>query len=321
MAPARTPPLHLRVSITDRCQLRCLYCMPAAGVRLGKRDDILHYEEIVALVRALQSEFDVRKVRITGGEPLIRRDLASLVRMLAGLEIPDLAMTTNGLRLAELAAELRDAGLRRVNVSLDSLRPDVYRRLTRGGDVTRTIAGIEAAVRVGLDPVRLNTVIAKGLNDDEAASLLSFALERGCELRFLEVMPVGHGAGLHESGFIAAAEVRRGLSAAFQLEALPFDTSTSSRRYSAVRSSDGLRGVVGFISPCSEPFCDGCTRLRLTSDGRLLGCLAREEGLDVRGDLREGDTGAICAAAQQVLCGKRADSRFKQPRVMAAIGG
>jgi GTP 3',8-cyclase len=321
IAPARKPELHVRVSVTDRCQLRCLYCMPAAGVRLGRRDDILHYEEIAALVSALQQEFDVRKVRITGGEPLVRRNLASLVRMLAALGVPDLAMTTNGVRLADLAAELRDAGLQRINVSLDSLQPEVFRRLTRGGDVNRTVAGIDAALRCGLTPVKINTVIAENLNDAEASALLSFALKRGCELRFLEVMPVGCGIDLHASGFIPAAEVRRRIGADFDLAPLPVQPASSSRRYGAVRRADGLRGVVGFIAPCSEPFCDGCTRLRLTSDGRMIGCLAREDGLDVRNFLRDGDTEAICRSARQVLGGKRADSRFEQPTVMAAIGG
>jgi cyclic pyranopterin phosphate synthase len=313
------PPLHLRVSVTDRCQLRCRYCMPPEGVPLRRHQDILRYEEIVEFVGQLQRFYDVRKVRLTGGDPLARRGIAGLVASLSGLGIADLAMTTNAQGLAGMAAELRSAGLHRINISLDSLRPDTFRRITRGGDLRKTLAGIDAALAAELRPVKLNMVVLGGVNDTEVEEMLSFAIARACEMRFLEVMPVGNGHVCFDAAFVPADSVKKRLAGRFSMSPLPFEPGSSARRYTA-RRADGVEGVVGFIAPCSDPFCAGCARLRLTAGGRLIGCLAREEGRDVRPLLRQGGE-ALAEAVQEVLQGKRDDGRFEQPVPMAAIGG
>jgi len=294
--------------------------MPTDGVTTCSHDDIMTFEEIVAFMEQLQRSFDVTKVRLTGGDPLARKGIVSLVSELSKLEIPDLAMTTNAQQLSARAAELHDAGLSRVNISLDSLNPVTFRQITCGGEVSRTLDGIQVALQAGLNPLKLNMVVMRGINDDEVCEVLSFAMERGCELRFLELMPIGYGAELFDDAFISSKSVRTRLSSQFDLEPLHVECGSSAKLYLA-RTKDGLRGVVGFISPCSEPFCSGCTRLRLTADGRLLGCLAREEGLPIRRLLADADGAALSAAVRRSLQGKRSDQHFEQPAVMAAIGG
>lgn len=320
IAPSRKPPLHLRISVTDRCQLRCLYCMPEAGIPQCRRQDVLRFEEIAGFIRLLGPCFDVRKVRLTGGDPLARRRVVFLVGMLAELGIPDLAMTTNAQGLADTATELRAAGLQRVNISLDSLKPDTFARITRGGDLRRTLDGIDAALRAGLRPVKLNMVVLGGINDAEVADVLSFAIVRGCEMRFLELMPIGCAHKDAEAVFEPVGAVKERLAADFSMSPLPFERGATARRY-AVKGANGARGVVGFISPCSDPFCDGCARLRLTADGRLMGCLAREDGVDIRRLLRQGNAAALAATVDRALRCKRVDSRFAQSATMAAIGG
>lgn len=316
------PPLQLRVAVTDRCQLRCRYCMPEEGIALRPCAEILRFEEIAALVGHLQSAFTIDKIRLTGGDPLVRPELPVLVRMLADLGIPQLALTTNGQRLAALAAPLEAAGLDRVNISLDSLDPAVFRDITRGGDLQQTLDGIAAVLQTGMRPVKLNTVVMRGINDGELDRLLDFALANGCELRFLELMPIGHGAGMHQHQFVSADAVRQALAAHVRLSPLPREAGASAQR-TRVCSIDGRReGIVGFIAPCSAPFCADCTRLRLTSDGRLMGCLAREDGgSQIRPLLQAGDTQALLAAARQALHGKRTTADFAQSASMAAIGG
>ena len=312
--------LSLRISVTDRCQLRCRYCMPAEGVPSCRHEDILRFEEITHFVRCLQEDFDVEKVRITGGDPLARRELPELVAALAALGIRDLAMTTNAQQLAAMAGTLRDAGLHRINISLDSLDPDTFRRITRGGPVDQTLAGIDAALQAGLAPVKLNMVVMRGINDHEVCDVLSFALARGCELRFLELMPVGYGAELFDKAFVSTDSVRRMLASRFELEPLA-PTPGSSARRCRVKQTDGLAGVAGFISPCTNPFCAGCTRLRLTADGRLMGCLARNDGVRIRPLLADADDDALADAVRAGLLGKRSDRHFAQATPMAAIGG
>ena len=312
--------LSLRVSVTDRCQLRCGYCMPPEGVPLQDRDQILSYEEIVALVTCLQEEFGLTKVRLTGGEPLVRAGIERLVGMLADLGVPDLALTTNGLRLAEMAPALKRAGLHRVNISLDSLSPETFRRLTAGGHLQAVLEGIEAALDAGLTPLKLNTVVIRGVNEAEVGRLLAFAIEKHCELRFIELMPIGPGAEMFADGFLSSDAVRERLSSEFTLHPVATAVGAAARRYSAA-DAQGRRGTVGFISSCSAPFCGECSRLRVTADGRLIGCLARNDGIPVRELLRSGNTAAIAAAAHQVLEGKTADRVFEQALAMASIGG
>jgi len=294
--------------------------MPAEGVLPCAHRDILSFEEVADCVKRLQESFDVRKVRLTGGDPLARKSIVSLVAMVSDLGIPDLAMTTNGQRLAEPAAALREAGLHRVNISLDSLDPRTFRYITRGGSVDRTLEGIEAALQADLRPVKLNMVVMRGINDDGVSEALSFAMERGCELRFLELMPIGYGARLFDDAFVSTASVRERFPADICLVPLPREPGASAQRY-RVRRADGVEGVVGFISPCSDSFCSDCTRLRITADGRLIGCLAREDGIRIRPLLTDADDAALATAVRQALQWKRSDSHFAQTAAMATIGG
>ncbi len=294
--------------------------MPPEGVPLCDKTEILSYEEIGALVACLGDAFEIAKIRITGGEPLVRPGIERLVGLLADLGIPDLGLTTNGLRLADMASCLKRAGLRRVNVSLDSLQPDTFRRLTGGGELRPVLAGIDAALAVGLVPLKLNAVVIRGVNDGELRDIVAFGLRTGCEVRFIELMPIGPGAALFANGFLSSDAVRYELSRHFALVPLRLEPGTSARRY-AVSDAEGRHGSVGFISSCSAPFCDECTRLRVTADGRLIGCLARNDGISIRGMLRDGDVKSVCQAARRVLEGKTASRAFEQGMAMASIGG
>ncbi len=320
----RSPaPLTLRLSVTDRCDLRCLYCLPPEGASMGRHEDVLRYEEVADFVRIVRARLGVSKVRITGGEPLIRRGIVDFVAALGAMGLPDLALTTNGVRLADLAADLRRTGVRRVNVSLDTLDPQVYRELTRGGRLADALAGIDAALGAGLRPVKLNMVVLRGINQDEVVRMARYGLERGCPVRFLEVMPIGAAAGRHRDWLVPSGEVRARLAEELALEPLPREPGASSRDFLA-RDADGRTGRIGFISPCTAPFCGDCRRLRLTATGRLLGCLARPEGIDVRPLLRaRGPTyeAALADAVEEALGLKRAGRRFADQQLMAGIGG
>ncbi len=320
ISPLPVDQLTLRISVTDRCQLRCRYCMPAEGVPSCEHEAIISFEEIRDFVTRLQGAYDVRKIRLTGGDPLVRKGIIELVAMLAELGIPDLAMTTNAQRLTRMAAPLRAAGLDRVNISLDALEPGTFAHITRRDSVDATVAGIDAALESDLRPVKLNMVVMRGINDHEVCDVLTFALKRGCELRFLELMPIGYGAELFEKSFVPTEAVQRVLATAFELTPYPRTAGSSSQRY-AVRGADGAEGVVGFISPCSDQFCSDCSRLRLTAGGRLMGCLAREEGYDIRPMMRCGPVDPLLTAVRQALQCKRSGVQFKQSVSMAAIGG
>lgn len=316
-------PLSLRVSVTDRCPFRCLYCTPADGVPLFAHADILRYEEIAAFVRVLERHAGLTKVHVTGGEPLARRDIRHCVAMLAAEGVDDLALTTNGEALPELAAALREAGLRRVNVSLDSLDEATFARITRGGELGKVLAGIDAAVAAGLHPVKLNATLLRGLNDQEAPALADFAIGRGLTLRFIELMPVGEAADRFDQWFVPAAEVLTGLGRRFDLEPLPRRAGSSSRNY-RVRAPDGRTGTIGVICPTSDPFCADCNRLRLTARGELIGCLARRDGFDILPLLRTDgpvDAEAVMAAVGRALRCKRDDATFQHRPNMAQIGG
>lgn len=323
MASPTPTPVSLRISITDRCQLRCPYCMPPEGVRLMDHGDVLSFEESLEFVRAVHSHFGLSKAHVTGGEPLIRRGVVDFVARLGELGLPDLALTTNGHRLGAMAGDLRRAGLRRVNVSLDSLDADTYAALTRGGMLASALGGVDAALASGMAPVKLNVVVLRAVNDHEAVRIARYGLERGCQVRFLELMPIGVAAARFAEQFVSAAEVRARLAGAFDLAPLPTDRGASSRNFLA-RDADGRTGVLGLIAPCTAPFCDGCRRLRLTATGRLLGCLAQAEGVDVRPLLRHSarrDDDALLLAVEQALLLKRGVRQFAHQDHMAAIGG
>lgn len=274
----------LRVSVTDRCNLRCTYCMPVEPLWFP-RDEILSYEEIVRLVRVAVTH-GVRKIRITGGEPLVRRDIATLVHMLAVDEgIEDLSLTTNGLRLAEMARPLAAAGLRRVNVSLDTLQADRFRELTRRDALSRVLLGLDAAAAAGLAPVKINTVLVRGMNDDEIEPLVERARAHGWEVRFIEVMPLENGGTWEKSRVVSGDEVRRRIERRWPIEPdLAGDPHAPAARY---RFRDG-RGSLGFIDSVTRPFCSTCTRLRLTADGKFRVCLYDDVETDLRGPLRAG---------------------------------
>jgi cyclic pyranopterin phosphate synthase len=273
---------YLRVSVTDRCNYRCVYCMPAEGLDWMPREHLLTYEEITRIVRVL-ARMGIRKVRLTGGEPTVRRGIDTLVRMLAEVpDIDDVAMTTNGHRLARFAPRLREAGLRRVNVSIDAVDPIVFARMTRGGDVHRVLEGIDAALASGLTPVKLNCVVVRGENDDQLFPLLErFAHRPDVAVRFIEFMPFD--AVERRRRHVPAAELRARLAERFTLEPLP------SRAHAGPSVDWRIRETgqqVGFVSPITEHFCQACNRLRLQADGHLRTCLSREAAPSLRDLLR-----------------------------------
>ncbi len=318
-APQRQP-LSLRISVTDRCQLRCVHCMPPEGVAKLSHEDILTFEEILHFVRVAKAQFGLSKIHVTGGEPLVRVEIARLIRMLASEEIPDLVLTTNGQDLAGKANDLRRAGLRRINISLPSLDEKTYAELTRGGALGRTLSGIAEAQSAGLAPVKLNAVVLRGWNDGEIERLAVFALERGCAIRFLELMPIGCARALAADRFVPAPEIRRRVEGAFALTPLAYEPGRSSRDFTA-EDRHGRRGVVGFISSRTDPFCAGCARLRLTSTGEIIGCLSRGRGIAIRRFLRCNQDEPLAAAIRQVLTDKAPRPDFLSRRPMIAVGG
>jgi len=312
---------YLRVSVTDRCNYRCTYCMPAAGLDWMPRDHLLTYEELVRVVRVMAA-MGVHRVRLTGGEPTIRAGIEDLVAMLAAVEgIDDLAMTTNAHLLARKAASLAEAGLMRINVSLDAIDPAIFRQITRGGDVARVLAGIEAAIAAGLTPVKINAVVVRGLNDHHVRALVEhFApVADHVEVRFIEYMPFG-GVG-EERRHVPADEIRDKLP---PLEPLPATSGGPATRF-ALPSGQ----VVGFISPITEHFCQACNRLRLAADGHLRTCLSRDRTPSLRDLVRDGATDADLALALrrmvwQKVAGHEAhrDAGFRAfEGVMTRVGG
>ncbi len=315
--------VSLRISVTDLCQYRCLYCTPPEGVQLFSRWRILRYEEMLAFVRIVKKHLGLAKVRITGGEPLVRADVVDFVGMLAKEGIEDLALTTNGRLLAKLAPELCRAGLKRVTVSLDSLSAETYGQITRGGDLQAALDGIEAAQRVGLSPVRVNTTVLRGINDSEIVPLAGFAIEHGLTLRFIELMPLGYVAQNFQRWFFSSQEVLEALGREFEVQALLRGGGSSSREYS-IRDSAGRGGTIGVISSTSQPFCCDCNRLRLTATGELIGCLAKGEGDTVLPLLRtEGaiNEAQILRHAQEAMQQKRRGTDFSSDRNMVKVGG
>jgi GTP 3',8-cyclase len=315
----------LRLSLTDRCNLRCSYCMPAEGVPWLPGPHLLSATELTRLV-GLAADQGIRSVRLTGGEPLLRADLVDVVAALAAQQPSlELSMTTNGMRLADLAAPLAAAGLRRVNVSMDTLRPDRFRAITRRDGLESVLAGIDAAIAAGLHPVKVNAVLMRGINDDEAPELLAWALQRGVGLRFIEQMPLDGGGQWRREEMVTSEEAMRTL-AGYVLSELPRDPADPAQLFGVGES--GSQGTVGFVSSVSAPFCGGCDRLRLTADGQLRNCLFAMTETDLRTPLRDGAddaelTALIFAAVAAKLPGHGIDDpAFIQPqRPMSAIGG
>ena len=273
---------YLRLSITDRCNLRCFYCMPQEGVDLLPHDEMLTYEEIVKLVKAA-AKVGISKIRITGGEPLVRKDAVECVRMLASID-PGIAivLTTNGVLLEELAGDLKRAGLDRVNISIDSLDPDVYEEITRGGDLGRALKGLDAALEAGLEPVKINTVVMSGINQD-LSPFARLVREKPVHVRFIEFMPYfGNTRAEH---FVSMEEMKKSLRVEGSLERTEVPTGWGPAEYHRV---PGAIGTFGFISPMSAHFCGRCNRLRLSANGFLRTCLFERDGRDVKDLLRAG---------------------------------
>jgi len=275
----------LRLSVTDRCNLRCPYCMPAREAVFLPRREILAYEELEKLVR-VGVRLGIRRVRVTGGEPLLRRDISRLVGRLAGIDgIQDLGLTTNGFRLKELSGDLRDAGLGRITVSLDTLRRDRFRSLAGLEGLDRVREGIEEARATGFSPVKVNTVLMRGVNEDEILDLAAWARDWGLQLRFIERMPVGDGSIPNPGALIPGREARARIERRFPL--IPAGDTGAATPARMFRYADG-RGEIGFINPVTEPFCAACDRVRITADGKIRNCLFDLGELDLRDPLRTG---------------------------------
>jgi cyclic pyranopterin phosphate synthase len=279
------PITYLRVSVTDKCNLRCVYCMPESGLTWLRRDEVLSYEEIVEIVRAA-ARVGVRTIRLTGGEPLVRRDLHRLVAGINAIDgIDDIALSTNAVLLEEQLDALVAAGLRRVNISLDTLRPDRFERIARRPGLDGVLRGIDAAVAAGLGPVKLNCVVMRGQNDDEIGEFAQLTRERAVYVRFIEVMPVHENLELQRDAYVSSDEILERVAAVDRIEPVPGPPGNGPARYFAF---PGAPGAVGVISPLSHDYCERCNRVRLTADGRLRLCLFGDQHVDLRTPLRAG---------------------------------
>ena len=315
----------MRISVTDRCNFRCQYCMPAEGLPWLNRDSLLSYEEIARLV-ALLSRMGVHDVRLTGGEPLVRRELWRLVEMLSGLEdVHDLSLTTNGYLLARQVDDLVRAGLKRINVSLDSLAPDRFFQLTRRDSLAQVLEGLEAAeAHPELRPIKVNVVALKDFTEDEVVRFAEFARRTPYVVRFIEFMPLDADRSWSADKVLPNEEIRRLINEVYPLEAVGRDRHGTSRRW---RFADG-QGEIGFISPVSEPFCGDCNRIRLTAEGMLRTCLFSLNETDLREPMRAGASDAELEAIIRDAVWRKelkhhiGDEGFIQPaRSMSRIGG
>ena len=315
----------LRVSLTDRCSLRCTYCMPAEGAKWLPGDEQLSTPELLRLV-AIAVEHGITSVRLTGGEPLLRPDVVAVVAAIRRMPgAPEVSLTTNGLRLPGLAAPLADAGLSRVNISLDTLDRDRFQQLTRRDRLADTLAGIAAAKAAGLDPSKINSVLLRGINDDEAPALLLWALEQGLSLRFIEQMPLDPQHSWDRERMVTADEIMAALlTAGFALDEAPGRGSAPAQRWLV----NGGPQTVGIIASVTRPFCADCDRVRVTSDGQWRSCLFARTETDLRTPLRDGATAAELAALMRLdIAGKKPGHGVDQPgfvqpdRPMSAIGG
>jgi GTP 3',8-cyclase len=317
---------NLRISVTDRCNIRCFYCMPDENVRFLPRRDILSFEEIERLVHVM-ARLGVNKLRLTGGEPLVRSDLPRLVERLRAIEgIRDIALTTNGILLEEHAQALKDAGLSRINISLDALTEGTFRRIARRDGLDRVLAGIHAAKRVGFQRIRLNAVAIKGITEPEIVPLTEFARQHGMEMRFIEFMPLDAENHWQHDQVLTGEEIRGQIEEAIApLE--PAERPDPSQPATDFRFADG-GGTVGFINPVTQPFCEDCNRLRVTAEGKLRNCLFSTVEWDIRGPMRSGasdeeiaDVIRACVCAKKPGHGIDSADFVKPERAMYQIGG
>lgn len=316
----------LRISITDRCNFRCFYCMPNEAMEWKPKPEILTYEEIIKLAETFVG-LGVNKLRVTGGEPMLRRDLEGLIEHLAQIEgIADLAMTTNAHFLRGRAEALKKAGLQRITISLDSMTPDRFSLLTGRNELDRVLDGIEAAIEAGLNPIKINCVQMRGINDDQAIRFAEFARDKGVSVRFIEFMPLDNGKVWRRDMVVPGEEVRARINEAFPLERIKSDNlSETARRW---RFADGAPGEIGFINPVTQPFCGHCSRIRLTADGMIRTCLFSTVEHNIKQLMRSGaDRENLIDFIMATVEKKEArhhinDPEFVQPlRTMSCIGG
>ncbi|MDA8047498.1 MAG: GTP 3',8-cyclase MoaA [Actinomycetota bacterium] len=316
----------LRISITDRCNFRCTYCMPSEGMEWLPRDELLSYEELARVARVCVERFGFESIRITGGEPTVRAHLPVLIGRLADLGV-DLAMTTNGSTLEHQAAELRQAGLRRINISLDSLRPDRFAAITGRAALDRVLAGIDAALTAGLEPVKLNCVVVRDVNDDEILDFAAFGRDHGVEVRFIEWMPLDGGGQWSSAQVVPAGEIIAAVARRWPLVTSDGRRADPASPAESYRYADG-RGRIGVIASVTRSFCGTCDRIRLTSDGQLRNCLFAVRETDLRPLLRGGASDDQVAAAIEAEVGRKwaghsiGQVHFIRPaRSMSQIGG
>ncbi|RJP25885.1 MAG: GTP 3',8-cyclase MoaA [Candidatus Abyssobacteria bacterium SURF_5] len=310
---------YLRISVTDLCNYRCIYCMPSGRVRRLPHSEILSFEEIATVVRAAVP-LGINKLRLTGGEPLVRKGVPKLVEMLARVPgIEEIYLTTNGSLLEKLALPLKRSGLTRINISLDSLRPDRYREITRGGDLEKLWRGIAAAEKAGFSPIKLNVVMIKGINDDEIEEIAALTFDRSYEIRFIEYMPLGPCDVSAQFVHVPAEEIKRRLAKLGALMPLPkWNSSGPAERFQL----QGARGTLGFISAMSHNFCATCNRIRLTADGRLLSCLFSGQTVEVKSLLRSSAPPSRLKEAIQLAISLKPAARASTCRnFMNTIGG
>ncbi|HKL76465.1 MAG TPA: GTP 3',8-cyclase MoaA [Halanaerobiales bacterium] len=308
---------YLRISVTDRCNLRCKYCMPEEGIETKSHEDILSYEQIIKIVK-IGKELGIKNVRITGGEPLVRLNLVELIGSLNKLNLNDISLTTNGVLLAEKAKKLKKAGIDRVNISLDSLKKDKYKEITRRDQYDKVIAGIEAALKYELNPVKLNMVVMKGINDDELIEFAKLSIDKPLHVRFIEYMPLGND--INGAEYYEMKKVKKKIENKFELIKAETEGNGPARYFKI----SGSKGSIGFISPMSEHFCAECNRFRLTADGKFRPCLARDLEVEIPKDFNRE---SIIKAYQEALSIKPishdlnfADNNDRD-RTMSQIGG
>ena len=309
----KRPLRDLRISVTDRCNFRCTYCMPQDEYEWLERKEVLTFEEITRLSRLFIS-LGVEKIRLTGGEPLARRDLHKLIAKLSTLETPpDICLTTNGSLLAERVAAFKDAGLKRINLSIDSLKPNRFRQITQRGDLDKVLDGLFAAKRVGLCPIKINAVIERGVNDDEILDLVRFAREHDLALRFIEYMDVGNANNWKSEKLVSKKEIIDTIHAHYPLQERGRDKgSAPSVDYQFVDGS----GDIGVIASVTEPFCFSCTRARITADGKFVTCLFANQGHDLKTRMRNGATDEELLAFISTVWQARTD-RYSEERLAA----
>lgn len=316
---------YLRISVTDRCNLRCVYCMPPEGVKPKAHEEILRFEEILYVAETALG-LGINRFRLTGGEPLLRKGIIPFIRALAMLQgVKDISLTTNGILLSGLAGGLREAGIRRLNISLDTMSPEKYRWLTRGGDLERVLDGIDKALELGFSPVKINIVALSGINDGEWPDFARLTLDRPLHIRFIELMPIGTAGELAADNYASCQEVREKIEK--EVGELAPDIGIEGNGPAEYYRLPGAAGTIGFIHAVSEHFCARCNRLRLTADGKLRPCLFEKREIDLKGALRGGGgREELKRLFRKALRLKPADYReaagaSRSGRAMAQIGG